>query len=185
MKSWELRKAEAGNSDLVLHVEGICLSITWCNYRRQRYGWSAENFRYSSVVSVPSPLCLTCMSTHPTCHKRDRSENVLSTLQEQVIKLQAQMEKKIQLLKNIFFHLKTICTRTCKCYFRTLQTCVSLAMWVLKVMVNDLHQKSCSSESSHDGHRHAVRMRSCYSSGYAKLDYQRKFVCEQRRTLPM
>lgn len=79
---------------------------------------------YYSVVSVPAPLCLTCMSTHSTCQKRDRPENMLSTLPEQVIKLQACMEEKVQLLRSIFFHFKMICTRTCKCYFCTLQTCV-------------------------------------------------------------
>lgn len=119
MKSWELRKAEAGNSDLVLYVEGICLSITWCNYRRQQYGCSAENSPVTiQLSSVLTPLWLTCITTHTTCHKRDRSENMLSTLQEQVIKLQAQMEKKI-----IFFHFKMICTSTCKYYFCTLQMC--------------------------------------------------------------
>lgn len=33
-----------------------------------------------SVVSVPTPLCLTCVNTHSTCRKRDRSENMLSTI---------------------------------------------------------------------------------------------------------
>lgn len=37
LKSRELRKAEAGNSDLVLHLEGICLSVAWCIYGRQQY----------------------------------------------------------------------------------------------------------------------------------------------------
>lgn len=47
---------------------------------------------YFSVVSVPSLLCLTCKSAHATYHKCDSYENMLNTLQKQVVKVQAQME---------------------------------------------------------------------------------------------
>lgn len=65
---------------------------------------------------------------------------------------------------------------------------VSWAMWVLKVMVNDLHQKSCSSKSSHEGHGHAVRISLCYSSRYTELDCQWRFVSKGERcwwSIPM
>lgn len=64
VKSWELRKVEAGNLDLVQYVERIYLSITWSNYRGQQYVCSAEwppvtiqlcqsHFLFVSPVRVP------------------------------------------------------------------------------------------------------------------------------------
>lgn len=57
-------------------------------------------------MSVTSPLCLTCKSAHAACYKCDKSE---STLQKQVIKLQAQMEKggeKKAVIKKYFLSLQ-------------------------------------------------------------------------------
>lgn len=53
---------------------------------------------------MPTPLCLTVGV--PTCHECDRSENMLSTLQEQVIKLQALMEKINTVVKKHFLSLQ-------------------------------------------------------------------------------
>lgn len=103
MKSWELRKAEAGNLDLVQYVVGIYPSITWSNCRGQSMFCWMSSCSYS-VVSVTCPLCLTCIEC-PCYLSCDRSE---STLQKQVIKLQAQMErgKKKAIIKKYFLSLQ-------------------------------------------------------------------------------